>query len=242
MRAKVKCKRLKSVEGLDIPLVNGEDGKILLSVQSPYQQIEIIRWGKKGPKALLLDGEVQYIEGKPTVEYHWKHLKILRHCPYAKRVAIIGGGDGILAGMIAKKYPHIRVYVFELDPCMVHIYKHYETRVNHNAFNRENVKVIIGDAFKNLLKFPDEYFDTIFVDLPDAYPDKEDLYSEKKINTILKKVKVGGCISFYTGGIPSMVFLNLLPRCVTLIKVERAVGFFGGIGEIAHLRKVDNCK
>jgi len=243
MRKKVKCLRLKVIEGKDTPLINGRDAKILLAFKSPYQLIEIVEWDpKSGKKALLLNGEVQYIEGKPSEDYHNAHASLLNACPEnTKRIAIIGGGDGILAGKLAKKYPHSEIYVFELDPCMVYVFSKYERKVNHDAFNQPNVKVVIGDAFKTIRKFPKGFFDAMFIDLPDGFPDKWDLYDPEKLSILIDRLKVGGCTSIYTGGIPSKDFIHdNLPRCLKVIRTNRIVGMFGGYGEVIHAKKVSS--
>ena len=239
---RVKCKRLKVIEGLDTPLITGKDAKILLAFRSPYQYIEIVDWENSGKKALLLNGEVQYIEGQPSHEYHSAHASLLKKCPEnTKRIAIVGGGDGILAGYLAKKYPSARIFVFELDPCMVYVFSKYERKVNFDAFHLPNVGVVIGDAFKTIKKFPKGYFNAMFIDLPDAFPDKHDLYSEEKLSILLDRLKKGGCVSIYTGGIPSNIFIyDVMPECLTPLETKRVVGMFGGIGEIIHAKKINN--
>lgn len=240
---KVKCKRIKWLEGLDMPLITGEDAKILMAFQSPYQLIEIVRL-PSGEKALMLDGEVQYVEGKVSREYHLAHANMLLKCPEnTKKIAIIGGGDGILAGILAKRYPHAQIYVFELDPCMVYIYSKYERDVNYDAFHQKNVNVILGDAFKSIKKFPDGYFDAIFVDLPDALgEEKSELYSEENFRLLAKKLKLDGCMSIYTGGIdPADFYLLILPDCFVAIGEKTVVGFFGNYGRILQVRKVSAC-
>jgi len=240
--ARIKCKRLRSLEGLDLPLFElSQDAKILLAFQSPYQEILIIRF-PNGKKGLMLDGEIQYVEGENSKDYHLKHVKLLYKCPYAaKRVAIVGGGDGILAGEILKKFPHARIDLYELDPCMVYVYRKYETKVNNNALNDPRVRVIIGDAFRNIQRVKDGFYTSMFVDLPDAIFDNrlDTLYTPYNFQLLARKLALGGCMSIYTGGInPDFMVGQIIPDCMQLLGKEVAYGFLGYYGIILHLRKI----
>jgi len=240
-RKLVKCNRLKTP--YKIKLVTGKGAIVEKAWISPYQLIEIVllfgRDGKKR-KGLFLDGEVQFVEGEIDYEYHIRgHLK---HFPASgvRKIAILGGGDGKLAGYLARKYPNVTIYILELDPCMVHIFKTYYPHLNNNAFNRKNVKVVIGDAYENLKKFSDNYFDLIISDLPDIVsPEREKLYTDDKFELISSKLRVGGHWSFYTGGLPPAGVLHALPRCIQLVKTVPIKGFLGAIGYVMHLKKVN---
>jgi predicted membrane-bound spermidine synthase len=243
-RKLVKCIKLKTP--YKIKLVNGKSAIVEKAWRSPYQLIEIVILDgadRKPRLALFLDGEVQFIEGEVDREYHIKgHIKNFPKKD-VRNIAILGGGDGKLAGYLKDIYPNAVIYVLELDPCMIHIFKSYYPHLNNNAFNSKRVKPIIGDAFKSLGKFSDNYFDILIVDLPDVISlERARLYSEDHIKLIAKKTKLGGHISFYTGGIhPSDIIYNA-PECLQAIKIVPIKGFLGAIGYVVHFKKVAaNC-
>jgi len=166
---------------------------------SPYQEIV---FGKiNGKNALFLDGEVQYIEGRPLHEYHGKLARGLDYHPAPKTVAILGGGDGILANFIHKKSPRVKIYMFELDPVMIRVFSKDERgrRVNGDILNKGPVNVIIGDAYKTLGAYK-EQFDVIFQDFPDMDKRTEKLYSENMMKKIYRALRYGGVFSMYGGG------------------------------------------
>jgi spermidine synthase len=241
-RKLVKCIKLRAP--YKIKLVNGKEAIVEAAWRSPYQLIEIVNIkDTKGRvwKGLFLDGEVQFIEGDIDREYHIKgHIS---NYPQKKieKVAILGGGDGKLAGYLLKKYPNADIYVLELDPCMIHVFKSYYPHLNNYAFNNPRVHTIIGDAYDSLANFPNDYFDLIIVDLPDIInPDRYALYSEDKIELIAKKLKKGGYLAFYTGGVSPEAIVHITPKCLQVIKIVPVKGFLGAIGFVVHFRKISS--
>lgn len=167
--------------------------------RSKYQLIELVRIN--GRRALFLDGELQYIEGEPLVKYHSHMAKGLDYVPYAKKVAIIGGGDGILAYFLLKKNPDLNIYLFELDKDMIKIFSSHPDAiaVNGNVFNyRNNVKVVIGDASKTLKHY--KGFDAVFQDLPDIPSVGHELYIEM-IDRAHDSLRGYGVFTMYGGGL-----------------------------------------
>ena len=166
---------------------------------SPYQEIV---FGKlNGRNALFLDGEVQYIEGKPLIDYHSKLARGLKYHPNPKVVAILGGGDGILANFIHRQNPKVKIYLLELDPMMIKVFSKDPRgrRVNGDIFNKNVVKVVIGDAYKTIDMFKSK-FDIIFQDFPDMNKATKKLYSENMLRKIHRALKPGGIFSMYGGG------------------------------------------
>lgn len=238
----VKCKRLKTPYLVD--LVTGKKGKAIFAMQSPYQLIEMIlipskvKGKKKWLRGLFLNGEVQYVVGQNKEIYHNAHAKILRKIPKhsIRKVAILGGGDGVLAGKLAKLLPKATIYVLELDPCMIYVFKKYFPRDNDYAFYQRNVKPIIGDAFENIKKF--DSVDLVFVDLPDALDSErlEALYSPKQLGKVFKRAKF---ISIYNGGVDPAQIESLARKYgFRVIGRGLAHGWLGAIGFISHLGRI----
>ena len=86
----------------------------------------------------------------------------------AKRVAILGGGDGMAAREVLK-YPGVEhITLVELDPQMTRLFSTHDTLVHLNggALNSPKLQVVNTDAFKWLQETA-ETFDVIIVDFPD---------------------------------------------------------------------------
>ena len=237
----VKCKRLKTPYFVD--LITGKKGKVIFALRSPYQLIEMILIPSTGSRrkwlrGLFLNGEVQYVEGINKENYHNAHAKILKKIPkhLIRNVVILGGGDGVLAGKLAKLLPRATIYVLELDPCMIHVFKKYYPHDNDYAFYKRNVKVIIGDAFNTIDRF--DKIDLAFVDLPDALNEErlEALYSPEKLGKVFEKTKF---ISIYNGGVnPTQI--EHLARGYGFRVIGRSLvhGWLGAMGFVSHLSRI----
>ena len=85
-----------------------------------------------------------------------------------KKVAVLGGGDGMAVREILK-YPSVEsVTLVELDPNMTKLFTGHETlaALNGHSLFSPKVKVVNTDAFKWLQEAHD-VFDVIVVDFPD---------------------------------------------------------------------------
>ena len=143
--------------------------RVIFSETSPYQRI-IVTQGRAGHK-LFLNGNLQFAE-RDEYRYH----EALVHPVMAafsatggpKKVAVLGGGDGMAVREILK-YPGVEsVTLVELDPNMTRLFtdKPQLAALNSNALKSPKVKIVNADAFK-YLETSTEIFDIIIVDFPD---------------------------------------------------------------------------
>ena len=144
--------------------------KIVFTAHSPYQRI-VVTQGRGGHR-LFLNGNLQFAE-RDEYRYH----EALVHPAMAaftsgggapKKVAVLGGGDGMAVREILK-YPGVEsVTLVELDPAMTRLFSEQPTlvKLNGEALKSPKVKVINADAFQWLEK-TQETFDVIVVDFPD---------------------------------------------------------------------------
>ena len=140
--------------------------RIVFTAASPYQRI-VVTNGRGGHR-LFLNGNLQFAE-RDEYRYHEAlvHPAMAAHGA-AKRVAILGGGDGMAAREVLK-YPGVEsITLVELDPQMTQLFSTHETlvRLNGGALNSPKLKIINTDAFK-WLQDTAETFDVIIVDFPD---------------------------------------------------------------------------
>jgi spermidine synthase len=142
--------------------------RIVFTAASHYQRI-VVTQGKLGHR-LFLNGNLQFAE-RDEYRYH----EALVHPAMAafsaagpKRVAVLGGGDGMAVREILK-YPSVEsVTLVELDPAMTKLFSEQPTlvKLNRGALTLPKVKVVNTDAF-GWLESGTDTFDVIIVDFPD---------------------------------------------------------------------------
>ena len=140
--------------------------RIVLAATSPYQRI-VVTNGRGGHR-LFLNGNLQFAE-RDEYRYH----EALVHPAMAafgapRRVAVLGGGDGMAVREILK-YPSVQsVTLVELDPNMTRLFSTDAAmvRLNAGSLSSPRLQVVNADAFQ-WLQDGTEPFDVIVVDFPD---------------------------------------------------------------------------
>ncbi len=143
--------------------------RVVFTAASPYQRI-VVTQGKGGHR-LFLNGNLQFAQAD-----EYRYHEALVHPVMAafssagspKKVAVLGGGDGMAVREILK-YPGIEsVTLVELDPAMTKLFSEQPTlvKLNGESLKSPKVKVINTDAFQWLAQTTDT-FDIIVVDFPD---------------------------------------------------------------------------
>ncbi|MFM2112688.1 MAG: hypothetical protein RLZZ271_1348 [Pseudomonadota bacterium] len=140
--------------------------RIVFAQTSPYQRI-VVTHGHGGHR-LFLNGNLQFAE-RDEYRYHEAlvHPAMMAHGA-PRRVAVLGGGDGMAVREILK-YPTVEsVTLVELDPHMARLFTEHEQlrHLNAQSLHSPKVKVINNDAFR-YLETTQEVFDVIVVDFPD---------------------------------------------------------------------------
>jgi spermidine synthase len=146
--------------------------RVVFASTSPYQRIVLTYGEGRAGYRLFLNGNLQFAQ-RDEYRYH----EALVHPVLAafsasggapKKVAVLGGGDGMAVREILK-YPGVdSVTLVELDPAMTTLFSQQATLVqlNSGALQSPKVKVINTDAFSWLEQTTDT-FDVIVVDFPD---------------------------------------------------------------------------
>ena len=140
--------------------------RIVLAESSPYQRV-VVTHGRTGHK-LYLNGNLQFAE-RDEYRYH----EALVHPAMAafgapRRVAVLGGGDGMAVREVLK-YPSVEsVTLVELDPNMTRLFSQNPAmaRLNGASLSSAKLTVVNTDAFQWLQAGTDT-FDVIIVDFPD---------------------------------------------------------------------------
>ncbi len=143
---------------------------IVLTSTSAYQRI-VVTHGRGGHR-LFLNGNLQFAE-RDEYRYH----EALVHPAMAaysatgaqpRKVAVLGGGDGMAVREILKYSGVEQVTLVELDPHMTDLFAHHRTlsQLNAQALQSPKLRIVHADAFKWLEETSDT-FDVIVVDFPD---------------------------------------------------------------------------
>lgn len=140
--------------------------RIVLAATSPYQRV-VVTQGRTGHK-LFLNGNLQFAE-RDEYRYH----EALVHPAMAafgapRRVAVLGGGDGMAVREILKHPSVESITLVELDPNMTQLFRQDPamSRLNGGALSSPKLKIVNTDAFQWLQQGTD-MFDVIVVDFPD---------------------------------------------------------------------------
>jgi spermidine synthase len=148
----------------------GEHGlfgdEIVFATTTPYQRLVITKW--KDDTRLYINGNLQF-SSRDEYRYHEALVHpVLQPMPWAKRVLVLGGGDGLALREILR-YPNIEhVTLVDLDPAMTGAFTRREelVKLNHGSFSDKRVRVVNADA-AIWLQHNDDMFDAVIVDFPD---------------------------------------------------------------------------
>jgi spermidine synthase len=139
---------------------------IVFTTTSPYQRI-VVTNGKAGHR-LYLNGNLQFAQ-RDEYRYHEAlvHPAMAAHGA-PKKVAVLGGGDGMAVREVLKYASVESVTLVELDPNMTRLFSDNTqlAALNGGALKSPKLKIINTDAFK-FLETTSEVFDVIVVDFPD---------------------------------------------------------------------------
>ena len=138
----------------------------LASIRSKYQKIEVLQTKNHG-KILLIDDFMMLTEDSEFI-YHemMVHVPLASH-PLAKRVLVIGGGDG---GVVREllKYPRLqRIVLVEIDEEVIKICRQFFPEMSR-SLSDPRVEVIIGDGVE-YVRDAKEGFDVLIIDSTDPF-------------------------------------------------------------------------
>ena len=140
--------------------------EVIFSRDTRYQHIVLTAW--KDDLRLFLNSHLQF-SSRDEYRYHEALVHPgLAALPGARRVLVLGGGDGLAVREILK-YPGIEsVTLVDLDPEMTRLFSTHPllTKLNGGSLSSPRVHVVNADAFVWLDQNTD-MFDFVVVDFPD---------------------------------------------------------------------------
>jgi spermidine synthase len=204
----------------------------LARVQSDFQDIMIFESYSHG-RVMLLDGVVQITEMDEFVYQEMlTHVPLLAHGA-AKRVLIIGAGDGGVLKRVLQHKTVERAVMVEIDGEVIRLCREHMPEISGDAWNDPRAEVIVGDGIDYVRKAEAGSFDVVIVDSTDPigvgevlftdefYANAARLLSERGIivnqcgvpimqadelhDTSLRRAKVFSDISAYVAAVPTYV-------------------------------------
>lgn len=169
---------------------------IIYTQQTSYQRIIITRRGEDDIR-LFLDGNLQF---STRDEYRYHEIlvhPVMNAVRSHERIAVLGGGDGMVVRELLKYEGINEIVVVDLDPVMTELGQTFPLlqEVNQDALNDPRVSIINGDAYTYIAEGTD-LFSVIILDLPD--PNNEGLsklYSEQFYRLLKQRLAPDGAFA-----------------------------------------------
>ncbi len=185
--------------------------RVLADEQTAYQRIQVMETEFFG-NALILDGVIQLTE-RDNQGYH----EMIVHVPMlafgeAKRVLIVGGGDGGSLQQVLR-YPSVEeAVVCELDRRVVELSRRYFPSFG-DPWADPRTQLIVQDAFQFLKENPGK-FDVIISDTTDPIGMAERLFSDEFYKLMVGALTPGGAAAtqceqpFFDGALIKQVYAS----------------------------------
>ncbi len=152
-------------------------GTVLYDNKTDHQRLQVFQNPVFG-RVLTLDGIVQTTEGDEYI-YHemMAHTPIVAHGS-ARRVLIIGGGDGGMAREVLRHKAVDQVTMVEIDAGVVKLSKQYLPTLSAGAFEDPRMNLVFADGAE-FVDTSKDLFDIIIVDSTDPIGPGEGLFTNK---------------------------------------------------------------
>ena len=141
--------------------------EVILARNTRYQRIIVTRW--KDDLRLFLNSHLQF-SSRDEYRYHEALVHPgLAALPGARRVLVLGGGDGLAVREILRYQTVQQITLVDLDPDMTNLFRNHPLlkRLNSGSLSDPRVKVINADAFVWIDETQPDPVDFIVIDFPD---------------------------------------------------------------------------
>ncbi|MDB5370423.1 MAG: spermidine synthase [Roseomonas sp.] len=174
----------------------------LARVQSDFQDIMVFESYTHG-RVLMLDGVVQITEGDEFVYQEMlTHVPLLAHGD-AKRVLIIGAGDGGVLRRVLEHRNVERAVMVEIDGEVIRLAKEFMPGIAGDAWNDPRAEVLVADGIDYVRKAADGSFDVVIVDSTDPIGVGEVLFTDEFYANVARLLSDKGVIVNQCG-VPAM--------------------------------------
>jgi len=171
--------------------------KLLHEVRTEHQHLVIFENPRMG-RVMALDGVIQTTEADEYI-YHemLTHVPILAHGA-AKRVLIIGGGDGGMLREVTKHAGIEHITMVEIDGTVVDMCKEFLPSHSKGAYDDPRLNLVIDDGMR-FVATTEEKFDVIISDSTDPIGPGEVLFSENFYQACRRCLNEGGILVTQNG-------------------------------------------
>lgn len=171
--------------------------RMLHEVRTEHQHLVIFENARMG-RVMALDGVIQTTEADEFI-YHemLTHVPILAHGA-AKRVLIIGGGDGGMLRVVSKHASVEHITMVEIDGTVVDMCKEFLPNHSQGAFDDARLNLVIDDGMR-FVATTTEKFDVIISDSTDPIGPGEVLFSENFYQACHRCLNDGGVLVTQNG-------------------------------------------
>jgi len=171
--------------------------QVLFDSETEHQQLIIFENEDFG-RVMMLDGVVQ-LSTKDEFVYHemMAHVPLFAH-GQAKKVLIVGGGDG---GVLREVLRHAQVEsatLCEIDRSVIDLCREHFPQVSAGAYDDPRTNVVIADGTKFVAE-TDERFDVILVDSTDPIGPGAVLFTEAFYTDCKRALTPGGILVTQNG-------------------------------------------
>jgi len=166
--------------------------QVLHHEKSKYQDVLIFESSDYGT-VLVLDNVIQCTERDEFAYQEMiTHLAMNSH-PNPEKVLVIGGGDGGVLREVVKHSTVKSAILCDIDEAVIRLSKKYLPGMSL-GFQHPNVSVHVGDGFKFLEEYKNE-FDVIITDSSDPEGPAESLFQKPYFELLYGALKEGGVIT-----------------------------------------------
>jgi spermidine synthase len=198
--------------------------EVLFEDKSEHQHLLIFRNEQFGC-VMALDGIVQTTERDEFI-YHemLTHVPLITHGD-ARRVLIIGGGDGGILREVCKHKTVTHITQVEIDQAVIDLAKEFLPEHSNGAYNDPRANIVIGDGFDYVQTTTDR-FDVIISDSTDPLGPGEVLFSKDFYAGCQRSLNPGG-ILVTQNGVPFMQTDELSNTAARLSRLFSDWSFYG---------------
>ena len=171
--------------------------KIYFESKTDHQHLMIFHNAMFG-RVMVLDGIVQTTE-KDEFIYHemLTHVPLIAHGK-AKRILIIGGGDGGILREVCKHSSVEHVTQIEIDQAVIDMAKEYLPGHSNGAFDDTRANIVIDDGIKFVTE-TNEKFDVIISDSTDPIGPGKVLFTSPFYEGCKRCLNDGGILATQNG-------------------------------------------
>lgn len=190
----------------------------LARVRSEYQDIQVIETASHG-RMLVLDGAVQITEADEFVYQEMlAHVPLLAHGA-ARRVLIIGAGDGGVLRRILQHRTVEQAVMVEIDGEVIRLSREYLPGIGGDAWTDPRAQVIVEDGIAHVADAAPGSYDVIIVDSTDPAGVGEALFTEAFYANCARALSPAGLV-VNQSGVPFMQ-----PEELRVTSLRRAQAF-----------------